>query len=103
METLASVIAMLPLSHDDREIVKLSATLTLHPQRMNAEQLQGLRERGFTDEKIHAIVMVTACFAFMNRLADGTGVTLQKDRFDLATELFGAEALAAHLTWAEGR
>gem|GEM_PF-5600564 len=35
----------------------------------------------------------------MNRLADGTGVTLLPARHPLAIELFGEGALARHLAW----
>ena len=102
MHSVESEVQKLPLSPVDKEVVVLAARLTLEPHDMRVERLRGLRAQGFSDKQIHAVVMVTACFAFMNRLADGTGVTLQHDRYHLATELFGADALTVHLAWSEG-
>ena len=103
MHSVESEVQKLPVNAIDREVVILAARLTLAPHGMSVDRLRGIRAQGFSDEQIHAVVMVAACFAFMNRLADGTGVTLQSNRYALATELFGAEALEAHLAWSEGR
>jgi alkylhydroperoxidase family enzyme len=89
-------------SAEDAAIIRFSAHLTLLSGEVTATHIDALRDVGFDDRAVHDIVMVVACFAFMNRLADGTGVTLGADRHALARELFGAEALTAHLAWAEG-
>ena len=91
----------LPLGPRKQSIIYLSASLALLPHGMTAEKLSPLRALGFSDDEIHAMVLVVSCFSFMNRLADGTGVGLQPDRYGLATELFGADALERHLEWAE--
>jgi len=57
---------------------------------------------GLDERAVYDVVMVVACFAFMNRLADGTGVTVQADRYDLARDLLGEAALAGHLRWSRG-
>ena len=99
---LADVVQALPLSEVDRAMVNFSGALTLRPGATNARQLETLRTHGFDDDAIHAVVLITSCFAFMNRLADGTGVTVGPEYYDLAVELFGPDALEAHLEWSKG-
>ena len=48
---------------------------------------------GLDERAIHDVVLITALFAFMNRLADGTGVTIQDNRRAFAIELFGHDAV----------
>ena len=48
--------------------------LTLTPGEMRQEDVERLREQGFSDVAIHDIVQVTALFAYYNRLADGLGI-----------------------------
>ena len=50
--------------------------LTFHPASTTADDLQGLRNAGFTDEQITDIVMLTGYRAMLNRLHDGLGLTL---------------------------
>ena len=84
----------------DAALIRYAADLALRSGEMTSQQVDTLRELGFSDREVHDIVMVSACFAFMNRLADGTGVALQADRYPLARELFGDHALTKHLRWA---
>lgn len=101
---LAGVIAGLPgLEAADRAILAFVARLTLRPRGMDAAALAPLRDVGLSDREIHDVVHVACCFAYMNRLADGTGVTLSGPGEAFAEELLGAEALAAHRAWSEGR
>jgi uncharacterized protein YciW len=84
-----------------REILRYVCWLTLSPRRMTAAHLAPLSGAGLTDDEIHDVVHVVCCFSYMNRLADGLGVSILADREPLAIELFGAEALATHRAWAE--
>ena len=68
---------------------------------MRSTHVEELRQQGHSEREIHDIVMVVACFSFMNRLADGTGVTVQEGRYDLARRLLGEEALRQHLAWSD--
>ena len=70
---------------------------------MRAHHLVPLRAVGMDDRQIHDVVHVVACFSYMNRLADGTGVTLTETGHAQAVALFGAEALEAHLAWSRER
>lgn len=51
--------------------------LTRTPGEMGAEDVATLRDAGFGDRAIHDIVAVAAYYAFVNRVADGLGVTLE--------------------------
>lgn len=53
------------------------AKLTLEPWTMQREDVEALRQAGFTDTAILDINQVTGYYAFVNRLADGLGVELE--------------------------
>ena len=50
--------------------------LTLQPALTTEQDIQLLREAGFTDEQITDIVMLTGYRAMLNRLHDGLGLSL---------------------------
>lgn len=52
--------------------------LTLQPWEMVEADVAALRTAGFSDGAILDINQVTAYYAFVNRLADGLGVDLEK-------------------------
>jgi uncharacterized peroxidase-related enzyme len=92
----------LTVAPPERAIAAFAGALTLDPNAMTAARVHALRAVGLGDRAVYDVVMVVACFAFMNRVADGTGVTVQADRYDLARELLGEVALADHLRWSRG-
>ena len=51
--------------------------LTLTPWAVQAEDIEHLRAQGFTDRAILDINQVTAYYAYVNRIADGLGVSLE--------------------------
>ncbi len=51
--------------------------LTRAPAEMDQGDVETLRGAGFDDRAIHDIVLVVGYFAFVNRVADGLGVTLE--------------------------
>ena len=65
------------LSEPDRAMLDYVAKLTLRPSEMAADDVEGLRRRGFDDRAIHDICAIAAYFAFVNRIADGLGVELE--------------------------
>lgn len=92
----------LPATGRDSSLLRFVLQLALAPRTMTGEAVARLQaEAGFDDRAVHDIVHVVACFSYMNRLADGVGVTLLEGRRQLAEELFGAEAVAAHLDWGQ--
>jgi len=99
--SVVDVIAGLPgLGAADRAVLVYVTRLTLRPRGMTAAALVPLRAAGLDDRHIHDVMQVVACFSFMNRLADGTGVTLMgEDRYAFARELLGEAAAEAHRAW----
>ncbi len=91
------------LAATEAEIVTHVARTTLAPGTLRARHLAPLRAAGLDDRAIHDVVHVAACFAYMNRVADGLGVTVAGDeRRAWAVRLYGDAALAAHDAWAAG-
>ena len=94
-----AAIAALGFGDEDERMLAYVVALTLDPASMRSSHVEALRDVGYTELEIHDVVMVVACFSFMNRLADGTGVMLKSERYELAKDLFGEEALHNHLAW----
>jgi uncharacterized peroxidase-related enzyme len=65
------------LSPADREMLDYAVKLTLTPWEMVADDVERLRQRGFSDSAILDINQITGYFAYVNRLADGLGVELE--------------------------
>jgi uncharacterized peroxidase-related enzyme len=51
--------------------------LTRTPAAMRREDVEALRQAGFSDADVLHIAEVTAYYAFVNRVADGLGVELE--------------------------
>ena len=56
-----------------------SEKLTLSPSEMTADDLDPMRAAGLSDEAILHACEVVSYFNFVNRMADGLGVTLESD------------------------
>lgn len=65
------------LTAADHEMLEYAVKLTLEPWHMVKADVEKLREVGFSDADILDINQVTGYYAFVNRLADGLGVTLE--------------------------
>ena len=61
-------------------IVEYVEKLTKEPSEMTENDIQTLRKSGLSDNQILSVVMITAMFAFMNRLADGLGVEIEDQK-----------------------
>jgi uncharacterized peroxidase-related enzyme len=77
VEGLARDFRHVELEPAERVMLDFAAKLTKEPQRMQAGDVDKLRAHGFDDRSIHDIVLVTAYYAFVNRVADGLGVELE--------------------------
>jgi len=66
------------LSRADRAMLDYAVKLTEQPSRMTAEDVAVLRAEGFDDRGVHDICAITAYFAFVNRIADGLGVEVER-------------------------
>ena len=65
------------LSVADRSMLDYVVKLTETPSVVAEDDVDELREVGFQDRAILDIAQITAYFAFVNRLAEGLGVTLE--------------------------
>ena len=62
------------LTAADRAMLDYTAKLTRTPARMTAEDVQRLRDVGFTDQAVLQINLIASWFTYINRVADGLGV-----------------------------
>ncbi|MEE8434759.1 MAG: peroxidase [bacterium] len=62
------------LSEGDRAMLTYAEKLTRTPGQVNADDVEALRAAGFDERNILDVVLITAKFAFMTRLADGVGI-----------------------------
>ena len=60
-------------------ILDYAFKLTSEPSIINFEDIKVLIKAGFDDRGIHDICTITSYFAFVNRIADGLGVELEKN------------------------
>jgi alkylhydroperoxidase family enzyme len=60
----------LPVSDAERLLLEFVGTLTRHAYRITDEEVDGLRQAGWTDEQIAEAVYVGALFNLFVRLAD---------------------------------
>ena len=61
----------------DRALLDYAVKLARSPDAMVEEDVEALREAGFSDRAILDIAQVTAYFSFVVRIADGLGVTVE--------------------------
>ena len=64
-----------PVTPEERALLELVTTVTRHAYRTTDEEVQRLRDLGWTDPQIAEAVYITALFAFFNRVADAFGLT----------------------------
>jgi len=67
-----------PLDDGDRAMLVYAEKLTRTPWAMEEADVAALRAAGFSDAAILDINQVSGYYAFVNRLADGLGVELEK-------------------------
>lgn len=65
------------LSPPERALLDYVAKVTEAAYRTTAEDVQKLRDHGWTEPQIAEAVYITAMFAFFNRVADAFGVPPQ--------------------------
>jgi len=66
------------LTAQDKAILNYATKLTRTPGSMTDVDVEQLRSQGLDDRGIHDICAITAYFAFVNRMADGLGIELEK-------------------------
>ena len=69
--------AQLPAA--ERAMLDYASKLTSEPWSMTREDMDALRAPGWSDAAILDMNIVAAYYAFVNRIADGLGVELERD------------------------
>lgn len=64
------------LSAAERALLEYVGKVTEAAYRTTAEDVQGLRNHGWTEPQIAEAVYITAMFAFFNRVADAFGIAV---------------------------
>jgi AhpD family alkylhydroperoxidase len=96
-----SKLAKLPgLGNGEAELLRFVSELSLAPEGHDRIDYATLRAAGYSETELLDAVLVAGCFAFMNRLACGTGVALEASKHPAAVRLFGQPALDRHVAWA---
>jgi len=62
------------LTEQERAMLDYAAKLTTSPAQVTADDLEGLRRKGFDDRAILQINLIASWFNYINRVADGLGV-----------------------------
>lgn len=57
-----------------RAMLEFAAKMTRHAYKITAEDVDGLRQHGYTDEQIAELIYDAALFNFFNRVADAFGI-----------------------------
>lgn len=78
------------LEPKERAVVDFSLKLTRTPGAMEENDVQTLREQGFSDRNILDVVLVASLFNFMDRVADGLGVEVDPAFDDMAKHYEGS-------------
>jgi uncharacterized peroxidase-related enzyme len=77
LASLASDYRKADLHAADLAMLDYAVKLTHAPDDMTEADVSSLRAQGFDDRTIHDICVITAYYAFVNRIADGLGVELE--------------------------
>jgi alkylhydroperoxidase family enzyme len=65
------------LTRAERALMEYVELITRAAYRSTAEDVQKLRDVGWTEEQVAEAVYITAMFAFFNRVADAFGIPAQ--------------------------
>ena len=82
------------LDDQTRGMLDFAVKLTKDPSGNKKADVEHLRSLGLSDQQILSTVLITCCFNFMTRLADGLGVEIQEPRFEDAKRWMSADVQA---------
>ena len=67
-------VAAAPVTDQERALLNWVELLTRHAHKNTPEDVEKVRQAGWTDEQISEAAYITAIFAFFNRVADAFGL-----------------------------
>jgi uncharacterized peroxidase-related enzyme len=79
VQQLAQDYTQASLRAAEKAMLDYAVQLTREPWTMRSASIEGLRTHGWSDGAILDMNLVAAYYAFVNRIADGLGVELEKD------------------------
>ncbi|NPV44497.1 MAG: peroxidase [Firmicutes bacterium] len=79
MEQIAQNFTKAEITENEKIMLYYARKLTLEPSNIKERDIQALRKAGYSDRDIFDINQIVAYFNYVNRIADGLGVTLEKD------------------------
>ncbi len=68
-----------PISQAERTLLDFAAKVTHKPSGCTEEDIEMLRKVGWSDRAILDATLVVSYFAFVNRIADALGVSLEPE------------------------
>lgn len=77
VQQVATDFRQAPLDSKVKAALEYAVKLTLDPTHMTRQDVQSLREAGYTDRQIVDIAHVAAWFSYVNRIAEGLGTELR--------------------------
>ena len=72
----------MPLDPGDRAIIKFVEKMTLTPSLLTDQDVESLRDVGFSDENVLEICAIAALFNYVSRIADALGIELEEHYSD---------------------
>ena len=79
MKEVAEDFKAAHITKEEKLMLYYAKKLTEEPSKILQRDVQALKKAGFTDRDVFDINQVVAYFNYVNRIADGLGVTLEKD------------------------
>jgi uncharacterized peroxidase-related enzyme len=79
VEAIVKDYTTAPISAAHHALLDFAVKLTREPWACREADIARLREAGWSDSAILDLTLVVGYFAFVNRIADGLGVTLEKE------------------------
>ena len=76
-EAIESDFELADISDKRKTMLRYAMKLTTSPAAVTADDIDLLRDEGFSDTDILHIAEVTAYYAYANRIADGLGIPLE--------------------------
>lgn len=81
MKEIAEDYKKADISKEEKLMLHYAKKLTKEPKSIKERDVTALKKAGFTDRDIFDINQITAYFNYVNRIADGLGVSLE-DKFN---------------------
>lgn len=77
-----------------KPVFHLLTQLTLSPAKMTPENIQCMKDAGWTGEAVHSVILVASLFAFMNRYVDGLDIRYERRFAQVIAKRFKAKGYA---------